>query len=155
MCPTLCDPMDCSPPGSSIHGIFQAWRLEWVAISFSRRSSWPRYWTQVSWIVGRCFTIWATKEVTSLAIRHRLFFASSLSPDFFFSPSLLSYKFKICNGCQSHQILIKFWENRRSESFFWIKFHLSTQLSWLGLNRDNDNVFKNRRKEGMLYLKSI
>ena len=38
-CPTLCDPMDCSPPGSSVHGIFQARVLEWVAISFSRRSS--------------------------------------------------------------------------------------------------------------------
>ena len=38
-CPTLCDPMDCSPPGSSIHGIFQARVLEWVAISFSRGSS--------------------------------------------------------------------------------------------------------------------
>ena len=38
-CPTLCDPMDCSPPGSSIHGIFQARVLEWVAISFSKGSS--------------------------------------------------------------------------------------------------------------------
>ena len=53
-----------SQPGSSIHGIFQARVLEWVAISFSRESSWPRDWTQVSCIVGRCFTIWATKEVT-------------------------------------------------------------------------------------------
>ena len=34
LCPTLCDPMDCSPPGSSVHGIFQAWILEWVAVSF-------------------------------------------------------------------------------------------------------------------------
>ena len=41
-CPTLCDPMDCSPPGSSVHGIFQARILEWVAISFSRGSSPPR-----------------------------------------------------------------------------------------------------------------
>ena len=40
--PTLCQPMDCSPPGSSVHGIFQARILEWVAISFSRRSSQPR-----------------------------------------------------------------------------------------------------------------
>ena len=39
LCPTLCDPMDCSPPGSSIHGIFQARVLEWAAISFSRGSS--------------------------------------------------------------------------------------------------------------------
>ena len=38
-CPTLCDPMDYSLPGSSIHGIFQARVLEWVAVSFSRRSS--------------------------------------------------------------------------------------------------------------------
>ena len=60
---TLCDPMDCSLQGSSIHGILQARILEWVAISFSRRSSWPRDWTRVFHIVGRCFTIWATKEV--------------------------------------------------------------------------------------------
>ena len=59
-CPTLCDPMDCSPPGSSVHGIFQARILEWVAISFSRGSSRPRDWTRVSCIVGRCFTIWAS-----------------------------------------------------------------------------------------------
>ena len=59
---TLCDPMDCRLPGSSIHGIFQARILEWVAISFSRRSSWPRNWTRVSHIVGRCFTIWAIRE---------------------------------------------------------------------------------------------
>ena len=62
-CPTLCDPMDCSLPGSSIHGIFQARVLEWVAISFSRGFSWPRDWTQVSCIAGRHFTIWATREV--------------------------------------------------------------------------------------------
>ena len=47
-CPTLGDPRDCSPPGSSVHGIFQARILEWVAISFSRGSSWPRDRTQVS-----------------------------------------------------------------------------------------------------------
>ena len=41
-CWTLCDPMDCSLPGSAIHGIFQARALEWGAISFSRRCSWPR-----------------------------------------------------------------------------------------------------------------
>ena len=45
---SLCDPMDCSPPGSAVHGIFQASILEWVAISFSRKSSWARDWTQVS-----------------------------------------------------------------------------------------------------------
>ena len=49
-CPTLCDPLDCSPPGSSVHGIFQARILEWVAISYSRGSSWPRDQTRVSCI---------------------------------------------------------------------------------------------------------
>ena len=60
-CPTLCDPMDCSLPGSSVHGIFQARILEWVAISFSRGSSQPRDRSRVSRIVGRRFTIWATR----------------------------------------------------------------------------------------------
>ena len=61
-CPTLCNPMDCSPPGASIHGIFQARVLEWIAISFSRMSSRPRDQTWVSHIAGRRFTIWATRE---------------------------------------------------------------------------------------------
>ena len=54
--------MDCSLPGSSVHGIFQARILEWVSISFSRRSSQPRDWTWVFCIAGRHFTIWATRE---------------------------------------------------------------------------------------------
>ena len=58
----LCDPMDCSLPGSLVHGIVQARVLEWVAISFSRGSSQPRDWTQDSRIVGRHFTTWATRE---------------------------------------------------------------------------------------------
>ena len=56
-CPTLCNPMDCSPPGSSVHGILQARTLEWVAIPFSRRSSWPRDQTWISCISGRLFII--------------------------------------------------------------------------------------------------
>ena len=49
-CPNLCDPMDCSLPGSSVQGILQARILEWVAISFSRGSSQPRDWTGVSYV---------------------------------------------------------------------------------------------------------
>ena len=60
LCPTLCDPMDCSPPGSSVHGIFQARVLEYGAISFSRGSSQPRDQTRVSHTAGRCFTMWIT-----------------------------------------------------------------------------------------------
>ena len=54
--------MDHSLPSFSIHGIFQARVLEWVAISFSRGSAQPRDRTQVSRIVGRRFTIWATRD---------------------------------------------------------------------------------------------
>ena len=57
--------MDCSPPGSSIPGILQASILEWVAISFCRGSSRPRDRTRDSRIVGRRFTVWATREVCS------------------------------------------------------------------------------------------
>ena len=60
-CLTLWDPIDCSLPGSSIHGIFQARVLEWVAISFSGGSSWPRNRTWVSRTVGRYFNVWATR----------------------------------------------------------------------------------------------
>ena len=49
-CPTPYNPMDCSPPGSSVHGVLQARILEWVAMSSSRESSWPRDWTHVSYI---------------------------------------------------------------------------------------------------------
>ena len=66
-CPTLCNPVDYRLPGSSIHVIFQARILEWVAISFSRGSSWPRDQTQISHIVGRPFTAWATREVNSVS----------------------------------------------------------------------------------------
>ena len=55
------DPMNCSLPGSSIHGIFQARVLEWVAIAFSRGSSQPRDQTLVSHIAGRCFNLWASR----------------------------------------------------------------------------------------------
>ena len=66
-CPTPCDPMDCRPPGSSVHGI-QARLLEWVAISFSRGSSWPRDRTWFSCIEGRFFTVWATREAQCMKL---------------------------------------------------------------------------------------
>ena len=61
-CLTLWNPVDCTPPGSSVHGILQARILEWVAISFSRGSSRPRDRTRVSRIAGRHFNLWATRE---------------------------------------------------------------------------------------------
>ena len=55
-------PQDYSSPGPSVHGNFQARILEWVAIPFSRASSRPRDWTWVSYIAGRFFIVWATRE---------------------------------------------------------------------------------------------
>ena len=61
-CPTLCDSVDCGPPGSSVHGILQGRILEWVTISFSRGSSRPRDWTCIG---GRRFNLWLkSREVT-------------------------------------------------------------------------------------------
>ena len=63
-CPTLSDPMDCSLPGSSFHGIFQARVLEWVATAFSRGSSRPRDWTHISCIGRWVLYHWATREAS-------------------------------------------------------------------------------------------
>ena len=62
LCLTLGDPMDCSLPGSSVHGILQARILEWVAIPFSRVPSWPRDQSPISCTAGRFFTVWAKRE---------------------------------------------------------------------------------------------
>ena len=61
-CLTLFDPMDYRLPGSSFHRILQVRILEWVAIPFSRGSSQPRDGTWISYIAGRFFTVWATRE---------------------------------------------------------------------------------------------
>ena len=72
---TLCDPADCSPPGSSVHGILQARTLEWAAISCSRGSFQPRGWTWVCFIscIGRCIlTTSPTWEVRSILNKYSL-----------------------------------------------------------------------------------
>ena len=62
----LCNPMACSPPAFFVHGILQARILKWVALPFSRGSSWPRDQTQVSRIAGGFFTVWATREAQEI-----------------------------------------------------------------------------------------
>ena len=62
---TFCDPVDCSPPGSPVHGILQGGILQWVVLSSSRGSSWPRDRTHISYvscIAGGFFTCWAIQE---------------------------------------------------------------------------------------------
>ena len=66
LCPTLCNPMDCSPPGSSVHGIFQAGILECIAISSSRGSCQPRDQTRISCIGRQILYHWTTWEAMYL-----------------------------------------------------------------------------------------
>ena len=80
LCLTLCSTMDCSPPGSSVYGISQARILEWVAISFSRESSWPRDQTQVSCIAGRLFTLWAINHPKTFPSSWSMEKLSSMKP---------------------------------------------------------------------------
>ena len=90
--PTLQDPMDCCPPGSSFHGIFQARILEWVAISFSRGSSGPRNRAWVSCIAGGFFTYWARREALRVILDGMYFLSSKfsvLSPPLLCLPSSL------------------------------------------------------------------
>ena len=66
LCPILCDPLDCSHSGSSVHGISQARILEWVAISYSRESSWPRTWTWLCCVECRridAFELWCWRRL--------------------------------------------------------------------------------------------
>ena len=69
-CPTPWDPMDWSPPGSSVHGIFQARIREWVAISFSRGSFWTKDQTHISWNVRQILYHWATRKAKILLKTH-------------------------------------------------------------------------------------
>ena len=70
-CLTLCVPTDCGPPGSSVC-ILQAWILEWIAISFSRGSSWPRDGTQVSCTAGRFFTTIRSDQISRSVVSDSL-----------------------------------------------------------------------------------
>ena len=73
----FCDSMDCNLPGSSVHRIYQVGTLKWVAIYFSRGSSWPRNQTWVSCIADGFFTNWATREAQAFPLH---FFRSQFSP---------------------------------------------------------------------------
>ena len=112
LCPTLCDPMDCSPPGSSVHGILQARILEWAAVS--RGSSRSRDRTQVSHVAGGFFTIWTTMEAPWDWIPFHMFMAfwicSSVKVPFINSLACSSdvclfsvdfEGFSLCSGCWS------------------------------------------------------
>ena len=95
-CPTLCNPMDCSPPGSSVYGIFQARILEWITLPCSRRSPWTRNETWVSCIAGRFFTIWATREALSKVIIDYNYDLSFAIHQIVTKLSFLDFKVSLC-----------------------------------------------------------
>ena len=141
-CPTLCDPVDCSLPGSSIHGILWARILEWVAISFSRISSWARE-ARISLIAGRRFTVWATREAwTKTYIKNKskikgnfkeilfvhicweiikFFNIKEVSTNKFLIEKYLGYKYEINRKTDWWQYVCyfaKFYENKMNNQFF-------------------------------------
>ena len=103
-CPTLCNPMDCSLPGSSAHGILQAKILEWVAMPSSRGSSLPRNQTHVSsgpCNAGRFFTTEPPGKPLIDPIQNKKFFTKSRT-------AALSNPFP--SHCDNHQISHTFWK---------------------------------------------
>ena len=102
-----CNPMGCSPPGSSVHGILQVRILESVAIYFSRGSSQPRSQTRVSCIAGRIFTDWAMTEAawhvempSKFAFQQVCcWFVGALLWDMGFNALLRWYKHTVCCCC--------------------------------------------------------
>ena len=102
--PTLCDPMDCSPPGSSLRGILQARILEWVAIVFSRQFSLPRDETQVSRIAGKilfCLSQQGSPESATRAQISPLVWVS-----FPFRPQQSIEQNSLCYTVSSHELPI-------------------------------------------------
>ena len=79
LCPSLWDPMDYSPPGSSVHGISQARILKWVVISFSRESSQPRDWTLTSYTGRWILYHWALREAWTVNVSYRYLLERNVS----------------------------------------------------------------------------
>ena len=149
-CSTLYDLVDCSPPGSSVHGILQARILEWVAISFFRVSSRPRDQTQVSHIAGRRFNLWATKMMLKCRLFVVLqnlfsFFYGDRAPDFWLHiwPSRLETlptfpcseegsfdrEFRTEGSKQEEESCDNFWESCLRDSMSALSFFSPSSLS--------------------------
>ena len=113
----FCNPMDCSPPGSSVHLISQARILEWATISFSRESSQPRDWTYVSCIGRQVLYWWATREALIVLIGDPRTLASGL-------PGLSrSHRASVIHAVPSHAC------------FFHIYYRLRDQMSQFAQDR--------------------
>ena len=129
-CPALCNPMDCSRPGSSVHGILQTRVLEWVVISFSRGSSPPRDRVRLSCIADRLFTNWTSREYIPRVL-HKMKNISSRSV-FSFSPFHGSFWLKVHTFGKeikwSSSLLGLNWASRPQQA---LRRKLFTQAYWV------------------------
>ena len=107
LCLTLCDPMDCSPPGSSVYGILRARILEWVVIPFSRGFSWLRDQARVSVTAGRFFTVWAKREAQIEQRMMRVLLTVGLEKA---SPSFMTHAIAVWG--EFGQISWRFWASK-------------------------------------------
>ena len=150
LCPTLCHPMGCSSPGSSIHGIFQARILEWVAIAFSRGSSQPRDETWVSCTAGRFFTNWATREAPYKSTILMKFQSTSYWAIFFLKHNKVSLKFtwknkpsalnKICWKGEAWLPVIKmFYKNSANKIAWFGSISSNGEMAFIELNTPSGN----------------
>ena len=120
-CPTLCDPTDCNPPGFSVYAIFQARISEWVTISFSRGTSWPRDWTWVSCISCTVGGFFHSSLCSNTVCSHRASLSNQWNimsledshPSFFYFMSR-TYSYLIFSFvyCDLIQLEYEFCENR-------------------------------------------
>ena len=117
--------MDCSLPGSSVHRILQAWILEWVAISFSRGSSWPRDQTQVSCIAGGFFT---TGEVMLALIQHSSVETGALWLGFPRAKINISSAFSLTLSTHEKTQILSLFLGRGSPSLSWVAEILCPEL---------------------------
>ena len=127
LCPTLCDPLDCSLPGSSVHEILQARVLEWVAISFSRES-------QTDWMVYKLNTVTFTIIVLGFL---KFFFSSSfhsISPSWDSSAFFFFFNFNVDSGCILKTITVVY-PNVTQCPYLWSRFNQANAVAWyfLGL----------------------
>ena len=127
LCSALCNPMDCSPPGSSVHGNLQARILEWVANPFSRGSSRPSDWTCVSCIAGRFFTTWATREAP---FSHTVMYTSQC-----YSLNSSHLPFPTCPKVCSLHPHLPFWPCKLVQYHFSIWYYFSCTMPTTQWNR--------------------
>ena len=122
---TLCDPMDCSLPGSTVHGILQARILEWLATPSFRGSSQPRYQTHVSYV--SCIGEWF--------LYHYFYLGSPFLTQKWFS-TLLNNNLEIVNNCPSFQFSLKYLRPhgcmscRDTCTYFLVKLILEKNAKW-------------------------